>query len=137
MGCPICDREVIRADAVYCSVRHRVAGHRARGRALYNAWIALPLPAEAVDAEIAIIGASPDGAAWYRLACPGLWGGSRYFPKGRRLGLSPFETPEVPRPGIYRAVYFDVWDDVITEVDGIVMLTATPGVYLSRGDTSP
>lgn len=137
MGCPICDRNVLRADAIYCSLRHRVAGYRARGRARFNAWLELPLPTGAEDAESAIIRGAPDGAAWYRLACPGRWGGSRYFPKGRRLTLSPFEAPEVPRPGVYRAVYFDAWEDVMLEVDGVVILAATPGVSLTKGDTSP
>lgn len=144
MSCRICgcsmlraSGKVLRADAIYCSAAHRIAAYRQRGRELYANWIALPLPSEAMDPEMAITWQAPEGSLLYRLACPGTHGGSRYFPKGRRLTLSPFEDPEVPRAGLYRAVYYDAWGDVLGEVDGILLLSPMLGLFVSQGDTTP
>lgn len=137
MGCHFCKRPVARLGALYCCDRHRIDAYHARGRALFDAWCALSLPADALAPEIAIPAAAPDGAAWYRLACPGHNGGLRYFPAAARLALCPFEPPHVPRPGIYRAIYYDVWEEVLSTADGMVIRIATPNVYISRGGTKP
>jgi hypothetical protein len=91
----------------WCSAECRRAGRRERARARFMRWRWASVPRRGPDLELALLGAAPIGAWFYRLSCPGLGNGStRYFPSEKGWRLRPFEPPAVPWAGFYEVLFY-------------------------------